>query len=280
MNKARLICAFSAFGLWGCGGQATNNNLAEVHRGPEQSSNAGSAARDCSRVARADQNPQNDILGVDLGMSADDAHRVLSCAEGNYTVEFTSGGFSTARTANGPAPRGLLRASRGDDEQVLVYLAGMPGQERVVGLARRVRFPTGSEPATDQLTQSIRAKYGALSPRTTAPGYQILAAAFSPEGQQLAPDSFELSSCTGPQLDGAHGGINQISEGCGMTVLFHTSPARSNPNLVGEFKLRVIDQRAAVTALNAIESNARRMQEQQQELDTERARSENRTPEL
>lgn len=55
---------------------------------------------------------------------------------------------------------------RGNDEEVLVFFAPVPGKDLAVGVSRYQQFPDGKEPDYDTVIKSLLAKYGKPSARS------------------------------------------------------------------------------------------------------------------
>lgn len=252
----RLLGAASACALLaGCGGSNTNNSAMPSvvdMRAPDPMGRAGAQTAgqaqgtaaadgiDCAN-RKADANGRNDVLGVVLGMGAQEAYERLACANPAFTVAFSEqGGFKVPEVPGAPSPRRLLTADAGT-QHVTAYLIGAPGQEKVYAITRHVEFGEGDEPPTAKLRETLTAKYGA-GVQHVAYAEPIFTVAYSAEGALLGAENPTFTACKGDPLDR---GV-AIDERCGMTADYEITPKTSNPGLAQHLDLTIVDQRAAI----------------------------------
>lgn len=264
----RIFGAASACALLaGCGGGNANNSSASPVGGidvrpvdPMGGASAQTAGQakgtaeaegiDCTNRA-ADANGRNDVLGVVIGMGAQEAYERLACANTAFTVAFSSqGGFTVPEVPGAPSPRTLLKADAGT-QHVTAYLIGAPGQEKVYAITRHVEFGEGDEPSADKLRETLTAKYGAGVQHVAYAG-PIYTTAYSAEGALLGAENPTFTAC---KEDPLSSGV-AIDERCGMTASYEIAPKTSNPGLANHLDLTIVDQRAAIQALQAVRARA------------------------
>jgi hypothetical protein len=209
---------------------------------------------------------RHDILGISFGMTADEAYARLACANPAFKLEYdTSGGFSTKALRDGSKPRKTLTASAGL-ETATVSLIGLPGEEKVVAVQRRVEFGAGSEPPSETIVNRLTTKYGEPSRTIVDSGGSYAWVVFSPDGQKLGPDNSLYSTCTHYQSTSDSISIN--SE-CGFTVRTSVSVKLDNPGLAHAFSVTLVEQRKAMDAIEAFDNAVQSMADasRQRELD-------------
>lgn len=233
---------------------------------------------DCIGQARPDDRQDNDIVGIDLGMSADDALKIAKCNKEGFAVNVADD--TSVTLPDGSHPRGGITLQKSDD-RIDVFLAGLPGKEKVFALMRGKKFPEGAEPTMDQMRADLVKKYAPIAPdeSTMTPDIDTQVQALTPDGQQISGS--QLSSCTftfGQNM--GHNSLGQLHEECGFTKKFQMSAKSGNDALVREFSIWIgnqneffVEARRTIAAIQAMEARRR-------EAERQKADSSNRVPEL
>lgn len=281
----RALVPVAVLALAACGGnQTAGNDNPDIMNGatrsePDQRQTAqgsGTVAAngiDCSSV-NAQQSQGMDMIGVTVGMPADQAFARIACSNPVLTVEFsTSGGFQVPPPPDGGQMRRSIVA-RSDNEQVAATLVGVPGQERVVTISRRVRFAPGQEPALRSFIQQIESKYGSMY-QDFGTGARNIAGAIlrTPDGQPIT-DREGLSRYAHCRPTSASA---NISSDCGPVIRFVISPNERNRELVSEVEAIMTDGAAGTRLIEeytALAGGAQR-QRQSQEVQNAQRRSPN-----
>lgn len=259
MNWGSRGALLAATLLTACGGGTGNNTGAAslpkdagAAATPETTARGTAEANgiDCAN-RKETAGSRNDVLGVTIGMGAQEAYERLACANAAFTVEFAPGqGFRLPAVPGAPQPRTMLVADAGT-EKVAVYLVGLPGEEKVYAISREVEFGVGAEPPVEQLYGTLVAKYGE-GVRHRYYGDTVFTVAYSPSGQLLGADNEDFGTCKG---DPHRAGV-AADERCGLTVNYEIAPKPSNTGLAKVLFLTIVDQRGAMQAVEAYKAHA------------------------
>lgn len=290
MRKS-LSAAAVALLLTGCSGgtnagaQTSSNQQAGTAEAvpadpPVAAASGGPEKPDCSSVPQSDSRSDNDIAGIDIGMSADDALRIAKCNKEGFEVEVSDD--DTVTLPDGSHPRGGIRMKK-DNDQIDLFLVGAPGREKVYGLMRGTIFPEGQEPTMEQMRAGLVQKYSPLRAQVIGDSRyentQVLA--LTPDGQRLPDD--KASDCTftfGQRLAKGRNSLAQLKEECGFTKKFDLLSKSGNDSLVGEFSLWIADQNGFFKQAREEVAEIRAIQADAQEAERQKAASSNRTPNL
>lgn len=277
MNKRMMVAGAMMLAMAGChksaapsDEEALRNAADALEQGgaPPVAPAQGTAEAqhiDCSG-RKADPAATNDVLGVTVGMGAQEAYERLACANSAFTVEFpSSGGFDLPDIPGAQRPRRFLTADAGT-EKVWAYLIGLPGQEKVYAIFHNIDFGEGKEPPVETLYQSLAAKYGKGVQHVAYAG-PIITVAHSPTGALLGAESADFTRCMGnPRTQSV-----SVSDACGFTVDYEVEPKKANPGLAQRLFLSVADQRAAMQAIEAYKAYASGAVERQKADELQRA---------
>jgi hypothetical protein len=141
-----------------------------------------------------------------------------------------------------------------------VTTMGMPGQEKVMGVAREQWFDQGRNPTVDSVTQSLVDKYGPPTQKQDGSGYQAgyrgLRWAYDPRGRLITETSPLFSQCNG--VADPDGGMN-LSADCGVVVMANIIRLGSNPDLARFLQVGVVDQAGGYNALTATKQGLQAM---------------------
>jgi hypothetical protein len=228
--------------------------------------------------------PVDDVLGVRPGITYEQAANAVMCSNPLLVVTPETGrgfdiqtygqtvrqGFSArfaearvqktgreiAREMERNAMDRSMNAVREDmkpgQAKWFVTTMGMPGQEKVIAVAREQWFDEGRDPTIDSVTQSLIDKYGPPTQRQDGPGYQAgyrsLRWAYDPRGRLITETSPLFNRCSG--VADPDSGMN-LSADCGVVVMANIIRLRSNPELARFLQVGVVDQAGGYNALTA-----------------------------
>lgn len=222
--------------------------------------------------------PVDDVVGVRPGMTWDEAANFVMCDNPMLVItESTSRGynintygqhirqgfdakFAEARTVK--TSQQILQDMQDESmrRSANTYVAplkpgqvryfvttmGLPGQEKVLSVAREEYFPTGKLPTTDSVRQALIAKYGEPS--------QIngnnLWWEYDPAGGKLTQGSPLLGTCSTNVSPDAS---TSLSTNCGVTVGAAIQPATENPGLAHSLAVSSQNGAAGMIVLNGTE---------------------------
>jgi hypothetical protein len=294
-----ISAGIAAMLLAGCGGQKNEGSASQGRSGPdavapkadlpanasaEQVAAEGRAGLDCPpdiRTApRSAGAPVDDIQGVRLGMSFEEARALVLCsdpmlvtsedstrgfrlsAEGKSVRQGFEATFAKARVErtgrqiaqdmqDEAMGRGLNRVNRNvgpGQSKWYVGTLGMPREERVISIAREEWFPSGREPTMSAVAQALVAKYGPATRDEPAGGWRRLSWAYDAKGARIVQDSPLYARCrANPAPDS---GLN-FAEDCGLTIEAWTNALPDNPELVQFLQVGVVDQARGYAVLEA-----------------------------
>jgi hypothetical protein len=244
--------------LAGCGAgepAAQADAAATASQSGEPGAQAAAAKKsDCARVrpqaAPAGQ-PADDVLGLRVGMSLEDARKILACANPIYAFSEQQGQWY--RNGKPPMRRVVLQADGGLDD-VTVDFAGPEGAERAVRLVRTMEYAQGSERPFDLIKSTIEKKYGALD---TLEGYGTSAGAavYAVDGQRLGAANTDYSQCI--RNAGDYATSSPTLSNCGLVVKYRIQPAQGDEALARSFNVVVFDAGKALRLMDQIETARR-----------------------
>jgi hypothetical protein len=232
--------------------------------------------------------PVDDVLGVRPGMTYEEAANVVMCTHDLMVVQPDSRGFQiqtygatlrqgfAARVAqpriektskqilqemqDNALARGSNRVTedmKPGDSKWYVGTIGLPGQERVINVAREEWFAEGRNPTSESVEQALIRKYGAPTRRQPpTSGTRYLTWAYDPLGRPITETSPLFSRCSG--VADPDGGAN-FSPDCGEVITAQIFPTRDNPELSRFFQVGVVDQAGGYEALTATEQALQQM---------------------
>ncbi|MEP9404349.1 hypothetical protein [Sphingomonas sp. VNH70] len=233
---------------------------------PPSSAAQGTAATqgiDCAANRPAAASGGRDIAGVTLGMPAEQAFAIVACTNPAFEVDYSSeGGFRMAKLPGDTQPRTQI-AARAGLETMTLSLVGLPGQEQVVAIHRSVEFADGQEAPVETVLKRLTDKYGQPSYRYSAGDGSVgrYELPYSPDGKLLGPDNALFNQCTNDRSDGSM----SISDACGISINFAVHAKSANPGLARSFAVALVDQRAAMAAIERFNQAAAAMAEKQRQ---------------
>ena len=273
-------------------GDATAEEVAEEMRGDVD------CPADVDTPARAKDAPVDDVVGVRPGQTFDEAANVVLCTGDLLVVHPDTGmrfniktwgatlrqGFSAkfaeprvVKTSQqimkemnesfmARAGNAVQQDMKPGDAKWYVSTMGLPGEERVIAVAREEWFAEGRNPTMESVAQALIKKYGTPTRQQTAPHIIMLTWIRDPSGR-FAPETSPLANqCTA--MSSPDGGTN-FSPDCGLVVAAQVRPMQDNPALAQFFQVGVADQsngyQAIVGTEQALES--REMAKRKQQVD-------------
>lgn len=207
-------------------GQPIKNSAADNVSATTALPDSGATDPACSSIKKVADNDQ--IGGIYLGMLADDAYVALSCAEPGLELRWANRTMPEYRYVaypDGSEPRQLIISdNRGNTaaDQFMLQLAGPPGDERVVGIGRILRFNDQNSPTVANMDAEIGRKFKFSSPPVQN------------RNSSLLVYSRGISSCSASLYD-VHLGTAPASRlGCPKVVAVSIEPQANNPILIKE----------------------------------------------
>lgn len=174
--KAGLACSLVIF-LAGCSSDSGDAGNFAMSNGAAAGGNAMAAT--VPAPAMAEQStptcpapnpaPGLDVVGIHIGMSADEAFQRVACAAPDLQIAYRNYSSNPYDYLNRPYPSDTrdfieTRVSNGvAPDSFRVQLAGRPGQEQVVAILREMNFAPGTEPTIATLEAELRRKYGLVN---------------------------------------------------------------------------------------------------------------------
>ena len=233
-----------------------------------QSGTAAAEGIDCGSV-RGQGGEGPDVVGVTIGMSAEQAYAKIACANPALRVEYSDQpNIRLPQLPGGQRPRTAI-VGQGGGEQIEALLVGLPGQERVVAIRRDVNFSDGQEPEIGALQNQLRAKYGALQIQES--GSNFRASIVRENAAQ------PLCGVIGDCAPSTHGRLS-LYERCGLSVAVHADRSNRNPSLVRRLIVAMTDGAFGTRQIEAVTAHAQGAV--QQSNDAEAGEAAKRVPAL
>ena len=265
------------------------------------------AAKPAPRAAGA---PVVDVVGVQPGMSWDDAATTVMCSHPLLVVrEDNSRGFTmqsygqkirqgfdasvakprverTGRQIMAEMQRDAMargmNARRKDlqpgEVKWFVGTMGVPGDERVLNAARKERTADGQDMTIESVEKALVAKYGEPTRRMDpGDGRALLTWAYDPLGRRIGEASPLFGKCTGAADPDA--GVN-LTPDCGIVVSADLRPKRDNKALVEYMMVGVVDMGGGYKRIGATEQALRQADQQRRAGEIERASKNAKGPTL
>ena len=284
-NITTFTASLLALALAGCSGDAapaTEDAAAALEGGSGEAitdaeSENETAKPDCSSLPRPDAKPDNDLIEIDLGMSADDALRIGQCSKEGYESTVTED--TSVTLPDGSHPRGMIELRKPND-RVNIFVMGLPGKETVYGLVREKKFAEGEEPTLEKMRADLVGKYGQMAEiNEYANNPYELAQSFAPDGQPIAGNDLGGGwNCA--SVFGQNNNLGQINERCGFTKKISVKARYGNEALSGGFSVWIGDQNRVFTEARRVVAAVEAMHQQRRDAAVDKAASSDRTPDL
>jgi hypothetical protein len=238
--------------------------------------------------ARDPKAPTDDVLGVRPGMTYEEAANVVMCTNDLMVVQPDGRGFqiqtygATLRQGFGArfakprvekTSKQIMQEMQDDafgrggnrvnedmkpgDSKWYVGTIGLPGEERVINVAREEWFAEGRNPTMESVEEALVKKYG--SPTRSQPpagGQKYITWAYDTFGRPITETSPLFNRCTG--VADPDGGAN-FSPDCGEVVTATIYSMPDNPALGRFFQVGVVDQAGGYQALTATEQGLQQL---------------------
>lgn len=253
--------------------------------------------------------PVQDVLGVRPGLSYEQAAQIVMCADPLLVVteekfrgfDFPTYGqtvrqaftaqFAEARVRKSSQQimreieqaaiaRGGNAASEGmpaGQSRWFVSTMGMPGEEKVIAVAREERFEADRNPTVDSVTQALLAKYGPASRQLGNATARHLTWIYDPRGRLAGETSAIYDRCNG--LRDPDGAVN-LSPDCGVVIEADVQGLRDNPALADRLNVGVVDQANGYAAITATEQGLAAMDAQRRADQVKQASKNAQAPSL
>ncbi len=226
---------------------------------------------DIDSPKRADNAPVDDVVGVRPGLTYDEAQNVVLCSGDllvasppntrgfnikTYGAEIRQG-FSArfAEPRINKTSQQIMKEMNDDfmarsgnavredmkpgQSKWYVSTMGLPGEERVISVAREEWFAEGRNPTMESVADALIKKYGAPTRKQVAPHVINLAWIYDPEGRFVPETSPNAMRCTA--MSSPDGGTS-FSPDCGLVIAAQVWPVRENPALAKNFQVGVANQ--------------------------------------
>lgn len=250
--------------------------------------------------ARATGAPVDDVLGVRPGMGHDEALNAVLCTHELLVMQtdITRGfnlktygqklrhGFgarfaeprvewSAKRAQADMLDNALARsgnAARDDMKpgQIKWYVGtmGLPGQERVINVAREERFEAGASPTVASIEQALLNKYGPATKHQNNQGLRYITWSYDLTGRLVTPGAPLFNRCGGNASP--NGGVS-LSPDCGTVVTAIVAPLRENPDLALSMQVGVVDQAGGYQLITTTEQALAQADQQRRAKETANA---------
>ena len=258
---------------------------------------------------RASGAPIDDVLGVRPGLSYDQALNAVLCTHDLLVaqVDITRGftiqthgqklrqGFGTrfaeprvewsAKRAKIESMDDIVARSGNAARQDMkpgqakwyVGTMGLPGQERVINLARDEWFEAGANPTIASVEQALANKYGKPTKRQNSNGQRYFTWSYDPANRQITETSPLFNRCSGSASPNA--GVN-LSLDCGTVVSALIYPLRDNPDLAASMQVGVVNQAGGYELVTATEQGLQQAEQQRRAQETAKAAKNAAAPKL
>jgi len=251
-------------------------------------------------AARAPDAPVDDVVGVRPGLTYDEAANLILCSDElmvvalnnrrhfniqTYSQEVRQG--MSGRTAKervqktsqqimqemqnnamARANNAVVRDLQPGEAKWHVGTMGLPGQERVIQVAREEWFAADRKPPLASVQQALLDKYGTPTGTNERGRGHAITWAYDPFGRLITETSPLFGRCTGnPDPDA---GVN-LSPDCGIVVTAAVYPPRDNPELAEYMQVSVVDQANGYELITTTEQELQRMENDRRAKEVEDA---------
>ncbi|MDP1899302.1 MAG: hypothetical protein Q8K96_02460 [Rubrivivax sp.] len=258
---------------------------------------------------RASGAPVDDVIGVRPGISYDEALNQVLCSHDLLVMQLDiTRGFNIKTYGQKPRhgfgarfaePRVEWSAKRAKIESMddivarsgnaarddmkpgqakwYVGTMGLPGQERVINVAREERFEAGASPTITSIEQALLKKYGPPTKQQNNQGQRYITWSYDPAGRLVTQGAPLFNRCSGNASP--NGGVN-LSPDCGTVVTAIVMPLRENPELAVSLQVGVVDQAGGYQLVTGTEQALAQADQQRREQETAKAAKNTAPPKL
>lgn len=236
---------------------------------------------DITTPARPAGAPVDDIVGVRPGLTFNEAANVVLCTGELLVIQPGGSGFNintygakirqgfSARDAEPRVVKSSEQYMREMSEEFAarsgnavrqdmqpgqskwyVSTMGLPGEERVIAVAREEWFAEGRNPTMESVADALIKKYGQPTRKQVMPQMIYLTWVHDPQGR-FVPESGPLANRCNASPD-PDGGVN-LSPDCGLTIAANVQPERENPALAKFVQVGLSDQAGGYEAITRTE---------------------------
>ena len=249
---------------------------------------------------RAAGAPVDDVIGVRPGMSYDEAANAVLCSHDLLVMQLDiTRGFNLKTQgqklrhgfgARFAEPRVEWVAKRAQAESLDQMLArsgnaarddmkpgqarwyvgtmGLPGQERVINVAREERFEVGANPTIASIELALLNKYGPPTKHQNSQGQRYITWSYDLTGHLVTQGAPLFNRCSGNASP--NGGVN-LSPDCGTVVTAIVAPLRENVDLALSLQVGVVDQAGGYRLVTGTEQALAQADQQRREQETAKA---------
>lgn len=250
--------------------------------------------------ARAADMPVDDVVGVRPGLTYDEAANLILCSDelmvvtlnnsrhfgiqtyGQSVRQGMSGRIAKERVqktgeqimremqanAMARANNAVVRDMQPGEAKWHVGTMGLPGQERVIQVAREEWFAADRKPPLASVEQALRDKYGTPTDAQDSGNGRRLAWAYDPFGRPITETSPLFGRCIGsPDPDA---GVS-LSPDCGIVVTAAVYSLRDNPELAEYMQVSVMDQANGYELITTTEQALQQMENDRRAKEVEDA---------
>lgn len=248
-----------------------------------------------------------DIAGLKLGMTRDEALAVVNCHAPDAHIQFDANWFDR-RTLNtyqttlekqaftaqsGETSEcdyrtydGMQRCGMGNrvwdhvSETIRAATPGLPGQEVVVGVWRTQNYKEGDMPAVDRVIAALTEKYGPFQTRTVTPvrnhqwsdQIDLIWIRGVDDGVPLSEVNPAFSQCA-HNVRARPGDGQSWRDGCGLSIRVMLLTPRTNPDVVREFHIGMMNQGDLYTYGEALQAELEAIEQKRRQDELDRAKS-------
>ena len=199
-------------------------------------------------------------------MTLSEARDTLRCKFPSFDVSYPEGGIriKTYQTptelkqfmivANIPDTN---RIAHPGNERFELQALGLPGKERVHGIAHRKIYETASRPTRAQMETALINKYGNASETNNyyAAGMRYTWY-FDKDGNQITLSRYFQMGCNAAYATGERGVFGgSVAEGCGVVLAATVVPAKDNPQLASQMTVVLVDPHGLASEVNALQGH-------------------------
>ena len=253
--------------------------------------------------------PVDDVIGVRPGMSYDEAANAVLCTHDLLVMQTDRGRGFNIKTYGQPLrhgfgarfaePRVEWTAKRAKIESMddivarsgnaarddmkpgqakwYVGTMGLPGQERVINVAREEWFEAGANPTIASIEQALLKKYGPPSKQQNNNGQRYISWSYDLTGSLVTPGAPLFNRCSGNASP--NGGVS-LSPDCGTVVTAIVAPLRDNPDLALSMQVGVVDQAGGYQLVTTTEQALAQADQQRRAKETANATKNTAAPKL
>lgn len=259
-------------------GDATAEQVAEDMRGDLD------CPADIDTPARASNAPVDDVVGVRPGLTFDEAANTVMCSGELLVVSTDNSARFNIKTYGATIRQGFVardaeaRVTKTSEQymremsddfaarsgnavredmrpgQSKWYVAtmGLPGEERVISVAREEWFAEGRNPTMESVAEALVGKYGPPTRKQVLPQQIHLTWVHDTTGRLVPETSALANQCNAsPDPDGG----TSFSPECGLVAAARVQPLRDNPSLAQFVQVGVADQAGGYEAIMGTEKS-------------------------